>query len=577
MAEPTVGAPPAPGAAAAHAASALLDWAAEPRPDRPRAVVITGPSGAGKTRFLAQFLAASGRNPRITVHATGFAEGQIARTLAWQLGRHLGYGPLDPDRLTLRLRSDPRPVLLVVTDLHRAGRGPGHLPSASPAAVVSELLGPLLALPNVRMIVESDTADLLGAEEPLVLRLAPATGPAGPSSADPVRAPAPTTALAGPDWRTATAEEREHALDRALATGTARELLTDPGYLVHGSVAAITATLADSSLSLPRHLREVWATAAPALSFPGLADSERAALLHAAATGRDPKLAEYLRPLAETSSWTALWSLPRRKSAALAVLPPDPAGPGTAVAADTLGRLTCHSLTDGRTLASPDSGTPWTPEALAAVTPTCLLGLDRSGILHPIPLTTATVPSSAAHLTLHHNAATLASPADLPTAVAAGPRHAAVADGRGRVHLWSLHSPETGPRTIELHRSAVTAVSCLDLPQAGAVLLVTGGLDGTVRLWDSATAEALPSPVESRKALPTALGLADTEAGPVLAVAWSDRRIHLWHLLSGRLAALPTPHLGRALTLTGDGRLLQAGRDGIHAWRLDLAALWAST
>ncbi|GAA2519906.1 hypothetical protein GCM10010276_82560 [Streptomyces longisporus] len=73
----------------------------------------------------------------------------------------------------------------------------------------------------------------------------------------------------------------------------------------------------------------------------------------------------------------------------------------------------------------------------------------------------------------------------------------------------------------------------------------------------------------------------DTAAGlpldaPAARVARSDRRVHLWHLLSGRMAELPNPHHGQALAVTGDGHLVTAGRNGVHSTRLGLAALWAS-
>lgn len=238
------------------------------------------------------------------MHAVGFARGQTARTLAWQLGRQLGYGPTEPDELLGRLRADPRPVLLAVTDLHQAGRGPAHLPSGRPGTVVDDLLAPLLGLPDLRLIIETEAPELARTPDALVLTLEPADD-AHPVGA-PLPGPRPESAVTpappapGRDWRTASADEREHALDRALTTGTAHELLRDPGYLVYGSVPAITATLEDPAVPLPSSLRAVWADAAPALSAPDLPDSQRAAVLHAAAAGTDPRLAEYLRPLAES-------------------------------------------------------------------------------------------------------------------------------------------------------------------------------------------------------------------------------------------------------------------------------------
>lgn len=514
------------------------------------------------------------------MHAVGFARGQTARTLAWQFGRQLGYGPTGPDELLTRLRADPRPVLLAVTDLHQAGRGPAQLPPGRPDAVVRDLLAPLLALPDLRMVIEAETAGLPGVPDALVLALEPA-GDAQPAGTPlpgprPEGAAAPAAPAPGRDWRTASAEDREHALDRALTAGTAHELLRDPGYLVYGSVPAITATLADPAIAVPSSLRAVWAAAAPALSAPDLPDAQRAAVLHAAAVGTDPRLAEYLRPLAESGPWTTHWSRPAHPADALALLSATPGGDDTLVSANGLGQLARLALADGRVVARPSSGaTPWQPVALSAVTDDCLLALDRSGTLHPLPLATgAQVPVGLGYTALHHNSASLGPAPERPSALASTPRHVAVADGLGRVHLWPLYDIGPGPRIVEPHRTGVTAVTCLDA--SGVVLLATGGLDGTVRLWDTAGGDTPGDPVERRAAIPLALAAADTEdAGPVLAVAWSDRRLHLWHLLSGRKAVVPALGDVRALALTRGGNLVSAGHDGVRSTRLDLAALWA--
>ncbi|WP_309054764.1 hypothetical protein [Streptomyces sp.] len=568
------------------AAQSLLSWAVEPgaaREGTRRTAVVTGPPGSGKSRLLALFVAgaaAPGSSPRPVVHAVGFAEGQITRTLAWQLGRHLGYGPIEPAELLRRLGADPRPVLMVVTDLHRSGRGPADLPDARPHTIVENLINPLRALPGVRLILESDTPDLLGGtDDVLVVEMERGTG-TEPGPVHQAPHPGPSMAAAPPptpparDWPTATPDEREHALDRALSTGTAHQLLRDPGYLVYGSVPAVTAALADPRLPLPPGLRDVWDRAAPDLSAPDLPEPQRAAVLHSAAAGAQPKLAEYLRPLAETGPWITRWSLPERTTAAATLT-----AAGTFVAADALGRLTRYALADGRARTTLPAGTAWQPAALAPITPDCLLALDRTGALRPLPLVTdAPVPIGLGSLLLHHNAATLAPPpAELPTALAATARHAVVGDGRGRVHLWPLDFP--APETLTAyrpHRSPVAAAACLDV--GDTVLVVTGGLDGTVVLWDSASAAPLTEPLERRGSLPTALALADTDAaGPVLAVAWSDRRLHLWHLLSGRRAALPAPYRVGSLALTDDCLLLSSGPGGIRLTRLDPAALWATT
>jgi hypothetical protein len=84
----------------------------------------------------------------------------------------------------------------------------------------------------------------------------------------------------------------------------------------------------------------------------------------------------------------------------------------------------------------------------------------------------------------------------------------------------------------------------------------------------------MPVPVEQRPYLTTALAAADTPAGPVLAVAWSDAELHLWHVPSGRMRALPLLHACHALALTSRGVLVIGGPDGLYAVRLRLDTLW---
>ncbi|MFF1867693.1 hypothetical protein [Kitasatospora herbaricolor] len=590
------GRPPLDGPGA-HLAPALLAWAADESPARSRLCLLTGPPNSGKTRLLAWLLAGSTGKPRPTVHAVGFAAGHIPQTLAWQLGRHLGYGPLAPAGLLARLAEDPRPVLLLITDLHRAGRGPAHLPAATPHAVISELLTPLLSLPNVRAAVEVDDPDLLPHDSALVLDLGhprhshpasmhhPIPVPRAETpdvltgfTAGPVTAPAGSASRppAGPgtDWLHAGDEDREHALDHALRAGQAAQLLTDPGYLVHGSVAAITATLADDTIVVPRRLRATWRQAAPALAAPGLSDPERAAILHSAALGHDPKLAAFLQPLTEQHHWTTGWRRPTGRVLAATILRPGTDQLPTLVTADPLGRLTRRNAVTGTARSTILSPPVLRPAGLCAVGDDCLLALDSGGSLHPIPVeATGAISGGAEHLAHHHNAASLGSPRTRPTAVAADRDKAVVADADGTIHLWSIADHRTGPRTHRLHTGAITSVACLFLSRTGTTLAVTGALDGTVRLWDSASGRPMPQPVEQRNALPTALAMADTDAGPVLAVAWSDRLLHLWNLLEGRMTPVPLLHDAEALTLTGN-QLTVAGRHGITAIHLDLDSLW---
>ncbi|QMU77953.1 hypothetical protein GXW83_21895 [Streptacidiphilus sp. PB12-B1b] len=564
--------PPLDGPAALLA-PALLDWASRDDPACPRVCLVTGGRGTGKSRLLAWLLTDSTRQPVPTVHAAAPARGHTAQTLSWELGRQLGYGPLDPGALLERLRTDDRPLRLVVADLHLAGRGPADLPSAAPAAVVTELLQPLLALPGVRAAVEVDRAELLPVADPLVLAL-PTGGdaPADPAAASGADAPGP-----GGDWRWASAAARETALDQAVRDGTAPGLLADPGYLALGSAVAVTAALADRRIAVPPRLRTVWAAAGPALGEGGMSDSERAAVLHAAALTADPRLARYLRPLAEQHLWTAAWSRPGLRTAGLALT-----GNGLLVA-DPAGRLHAHDPADGSLVARLATDPRQRPARIASAGAGQLLTVDAVGHLQLLrtppagPGGAAAAPAAAGlrPFVQQHNAAVLAGTAAAVTAVAADSGSVAVADARGWFHLLHAAAPPATVRGHSPYQAPITAIACLVLPDArdGLCLVVTGRADGSVRLWNSATRRSMPDPVEQRGALPTALAAARTAAGPVLAVAWSDRRLHLWRLAEGRFAAIPLLQDVDALALTPEGLLLCGGPQGTLALSTDPAAL----
>lgn len=123
-----------------------------------------------------------------------------------------------------------------------------------------------------------------------------------------------------------------------------------------------------------------------------------------------------------------------------------------------------------------------------------------------------------------------------------------------------------------MHEQPVTAVTCVDTAD-GLTLTFSAGADGAVRLWET-SAEPMPVPVQQRRYRTTALAAADTSAGPVLAVAWSDGELHLWHVFTGRMRVLPWLHGCDALALTSEGLLVIGDPEGLQAVRLRLDVLW---
>ncbi|MFD8549087.1 hypothetical protein [Streptomyces sp. NPDC059649] len=564
------------------AGRALLDWVATADESLPRLCLLRGDRASGKSHLLAWFLAGSASHPRTIAHATVPAAGLITEALASGMSRQLGYGPLPPHQLLNRIAVDHRPLLLLVPDLHLAGRGPSGQPSAQPQTITDELLGPLLQFAHVRLVVETGRTDLLSSANSRIIDLGASSHlgavSEGASNADfpSMLATVPRTSDGRLLWNQAPAQTREYVLDAALDAGdgmAVRNLLADPGFLIHGSTTAITATLNSPATIAPAGLRSIWDRVAPQLSINEYSDTERAALLHAAALATSPTLSEYLRPLAEQHHWTATWSHHDTPTATQCQTP----GNGEQLlASDALGRLHLHHLTTGNRTGMVPSPAALRPSGIAAATRDALLLLDETGPLHAL---TSDEESTAAtvlgHIASHHDQLLLSSDASRPTALGSCQQSslAVIGDAGGTVHLWSLAEYRPVPQSCRLHSGAITAVTCLRLPEEDLSFVISAAFDGSIRLWETSQGP-MEGPVDQRPALVTALAAADTPVGPLLAAAWNDAELHLWHLTSGSVQILPLIYRCNALTLSSNGQLTIGGPDGLHAIRLDLDRLW---
>lgn len=528
----------------APAGGELTDWARDPA--APRLCLVTGDRGAGKSRLLARYFTESAPDPALRVHALVPAAGLTAEVFAWELGRQLGYGALGAPDILRRLARDTRPVLLAAADLHRAA-------GAAPQEIVHALLEPLLALPHVRLLAEvSDSGAPVWSQPCRTVALtdpgaAPEPVDAAAESAR-MLAAVPLGPAGTPDWERAPDAVRARVLEHALASGTAARLTGDPGFLVHGPAPAITAALADPRTPAPRGLRTVWRRAAPALTALGLAGPERAALLHTAALAEDPKLAAYLEPLARRHSWTALWAA-TGPAAALAL------GADGLLVTDPMGRLAVLDPVTGAVRSRVPLDAALRPAGIAVAEGGGLLLLDADETLH----TAGPMSNALSRVADVHN--TAGTP---PTAVAAHGSRVAVGDADGRVHVWDATAHDRGPVTRGLHPAPLTAAALVDAAPSGLALCVSGGADGTLRLWETGS-DPMPEPVDRREAVVTALAAADTPSGPLLAAAWSDGEVHLWDLLAGTRREVVPPYRAEALALSGEGTLFVAGTAGVAA------------
>ncbi|MCK1797038.1 hypothetical protein MTQ01_13630 [Streptomyces sp. XM4193] len=623
--------PPAEGVAAEHG-RALLAWVTADEPSRTRLCLVRGARASGKSELLAWFLAGSASSPRTAAHAMAPAAGLHADAVARELGRQLGYGPVSVERLLARIDLDERPLLLVVADLHRAGRGPADRPEALPETVWHRVLLPLLARPRVRLLAEvgggevptqppapaptapfpqvppqrpADDHGKVG-QQPYGQPEKPATSPRSPEftvidlgDGGPSRPAEPSTEAptAGAQdvprtedgrlrWDLAPAAARERALDDACASGDAAgvgALLSDPGFLLYGSAVAIDACLADERLPAPPGLRETWRLAAPQLTDTTYGAEERAALLHAAATAHTPALARYLLPLVERHLWHARWcrtdapvtALGGRAHPTNATNGPD--AEGTVLAVEPTG--TVRQL-DGET-GEFVSALPLTHEragvrGVAVRTDGTMLLLDGDAGLYALTGedegTAATVLGG---ITAHHGYAALRRPEAGVTALAQCPVSGStvLGDRDGNVHVWEIDEYRPLPVTQSVHRAPVLAVAALTL-EGGVRLVFSAGMDGAVRMWAPGS-PPMDEPVEQRPVFATALAASRTRYGPVLAVAWSDLSLSLWRIEDGALRRLPLLAEADAMALDRTGCLVVTSTAGVWGLGLDLDALWA--
>ncbi|MFE7572533.1 hypothetical protein ACFU76_37290, partial [Streptomyces sp. NPDC057539] len=138
-----------PGAGREPAAGALIGWLTDP--DAPRLCALTGPAGAGKSHLLAWLVEhGSARSERDDqerqVHAIAPLAERGLRGAAWMLADDLGITARAPEELIAAVSADTRRTVLVLPELHGA---------YAPVEIVEGLLLPLLAVPHVRMMVES--------------------------------------------------------------------------------------------------------------------------------------------------------------------------------------------------------------------------------------------------------------------------------------------------------------------------------------------------------------------------------------------------------------------------------------
>jgi WD40 repeat protein len=162
------------------------------------------------------------------------------------------------------------------------------------------------------------------------------------------------------------------------------------------------------------------------------------------------------------------------------------------------------------------------------------------------------------------------------TALAAtrrGGRGVLVSAARDVLHL---RDAATGDLVASIATGQSIVTSCVTARVAGTRLLITGGTDGTARLWDVESGSPVGRPLAGgHLGWVKAVALTVLSGVPVAATGGSDGTVRLWDLTTASPLGAPlAPHKGAVTSLAlesdeqGLGRLASGGED--HA-----VALWA--
>ncbi|NUP50584.1 MAG: hypothetical protein HOW97_25220, partial [Catenulispora sp.] len=558
-------------------------------------------------------------------------------------------------------------VTILISEVDLAG----HLRDGSArAAVISELVAPLVAVPGVRVIVESRGSDLPGPMSVIDLGesrwtdkaefaawlddLVPSGGAAAPQAyPNPSKArEILSLAVNRHAGLLAASDERPWKLaavpfDVAFREGIADQIVLEPANLVLVQQPALSTAIDALGAAVAPGTRAAWRVAGQALTNAA-GVPERAAILHGAALAvGDHALAEAVAPytrgtrpsdgasVGEPTPWLTRWAgwrplppdTPRPTPwpgpvAALAVAQAialtEPVPGSEEVAADEAADEAAAGGDDAPqpiAEAPAEPAEPYIPSAqratiipgpipAPAVTPAdlpaeFLVAIDdlaRAYRLDPrdgrivgrpaapvmVKARTAAVVDPAPSLVLTDASRRLAAlgpgaprgvvsavrevlPDTAVTAVAVAREALVFGAGDGRVHVWDAVTEELVADPEDQHSGAVTAVAAIWMPDVDILFALSGGLDGTFRLW-AVPADASLLPVEDRGVPVTAVTAAITEVGPVAAVGWADGHVTVWDLAEARTGRpIPLGWAPKALALGSDGLLVAACEDGLMA------------
>jgi WD40 repeat protein len=145
--------------------------------------------------------------------------------------------------------------------------------------------------------------------------------------------------------------------------------------------------------------------------------------------------------------------------------------------------------------------------------------------------------------------------------------------GDGTVRVWDLRTGTARGEPLRGHTGAVSAVAVAEVD--GTPVAVTGGGDGTVRVWDLPTGEARGEPLPGDTGAVSAVAVAEVDGTPVAVTGGGDGTVRVWDLRTGTARGEPlrghTYMVSRVAVAEVDGTpvAVTGGLDGtVRVWDL---------
>ncbi|MEU6277073.1 caspase family protein [Streptomyces populi] len=150
----------------------------------------------------------------------------------------------------------------------------------------------------------------------------------------------------------------------------------------------------------------------------------------------------------------------------------------------------------------------------------------------------------------------------------------AITGGRdGTVRVWDLATRQPIGEPLTGHTGTVYSVACTELDRTP--IAVTGGDDGTVRVWDLATRQAIGEPLTGHTGLACGVACTVLDGTPIAITGGRDGTVRVWDLATQQTVGEPlTGHTGTVYSvactvLDGTPIAITSSRDGnVRVWDL---------